>query len=577
VQEEKAFMVGAKERKERDEAIASARGKLDVIVKQIEASKVVLSHRQWDKSVDISALLKRYVQDADVNRIKQQMGHGHIDSTSTDEQAASLNMMKRAYLDCIESYADDAPPDVVDETDNDGIDWRNNSVLNPSAINNNADEFDFARNREETFEILRHMLKHLLHMTKKGGDASAALSDVSVNTIMSDASYTHDSDDDEGERVAASNQQTNLSAAQLLLQQQKQFTGSNSVFGKAVSSGVVTIEGDLIAKLSSSAAGGTLGASGANVSGAALFALKNAFRILKSDVVAQYMCATTNSVEDGVGMRINNRSVQREIIEAFAAKGATPLHVAAELDHYQVIDILVTECGLDICELDADRRNVLHYACSRGQLETVKHIVEKYFSTAEFLVGLSTSHPIDSEDSDGLTPLAVAVIGGHVSIARYLIDGNNNNASIRANRIKQVDASHSASLLHWSVMSGRLPIVQYLHSECGISIDIKCKIDGCTPIFWAAFSSSLLVCKYLVENGCDLRRVDTCLETVTHYAAASGNIDKIMYFTKILGSSILQEKDDSNNRPGDVAGSAVVADYITGAKKGNIAAKNWQK
>ena len=299
------------------------------------------------------------------------------------------------------------------------------------------------------------------------------------------------------------------------------------------------------------------GATGAGVTGASLFALKSAYRVLKSDPIAQYLCASVGNIEEGVGIRLAGRSVLRSVMEEYINHHITCIHVAAELGHHNVIDALVKECNLNVHDTDVNKRNALHYACRRGHLDTVVYLIEKY------------DIDIDTVDNNKFTAITVAVIGGYVDVTRFLINRAEKGSEKYLARLKQEDGIQKASLLHWSVMSGRLPIVVFLVEELGFSIEQRNSIDKCTPIFWAAFSSSLLVCKYIIDSGANTKRRENASQTIAHYASASGSLLKMRYFVKVLGINSLSDKDDNDHKAYDVAGSVVVAEYIKTAKKNN--------
>nr|XP_036578870.1 uncharacterized protein CTRU02_11124 [Colletotrichum truncatum]KAF6786253.1 hypothetical protein CTRU02_11124 [Colletotrichum truncatum] len=96
--------------------------------------------------------------------------------------------------------------------------------------------------------------------------------------------------------------------------------------------------------------------------------------------------------------------------------GKTPLHIASELGHADIVDILL-DSGAQIDAVDGYRRTSLQYGAEQGH----RGIVEK-------LLGAGA----DSEmvDGNGMTALHIAVCAGHGSVVKLLVR-NGANPNIR--------------------------------------------------------------------------------------------------------------------------------------------------
>lgn len=474
----------------------------------------ILRHRKWAHSYDAEELVKRYVSTEERDRIMPLLG-------GAEEYVAKATA---ALKDMIDDYSEELAADVVDEMDKDGVDWAPTAPM------------------DWTISEIAVMKEHL---------ARPPLPRVATGVLGLEKQPTYDgfdSDDERGETGSVARSHASSSQASLLMKQQ----------AALVKGGLPSVSSAMPGKPSSAVLnrlGGIAGSSGSGaLSGAALYALKTSCRFLKSNVPAQYLCASVGHVEQSVGMHLAGHGIDKQTLTRYLDEQISPVHVAAELGHHEIVNILVEECGCDLNAVDKCQRTVLHYACKRGKLATVKVLVGDHGAD------------VDATDEDGLTPLTYAVIGGYLSVTKYLVELEEQGTDTWINRLKQVDQRVQGSLLHWSTLSGKLPIVQYLVSHCGFSLEQKTKVDQVTPVFWAAFAGSMQVLEYLISSGSNVKRRDANLQNIMHYAAASGQLDKIYYLSKAVNVP-LADKDDNTDRPQDIACSAVCTEYIRHLKK----------
>ena len=528
---EKDFMNSNKERRERDEMLERARGKLKVIEDEIEEIRgeltlaeeqladkqveqrrletvavggpaAVLSQREFENDYNVVALLDRYVDKGEMDLVRSQLVPRNVGS----EERGCERRMGRQLCAFVETGLDAVPVEVVDESDADGVAWQEEHLnfvedITPvRACDQMTVQFD--ENFPTVASSIRKNKLVVADSVKDSGVLGAG-----VGASKRDL----DSDDEDG---------------------------GHHITGGAVSGAAARHLSPLTKKTS--------------------FALKAAFRVLKGNKNAQYLCAAVGSIEEGVGMTLVGRTMERGQLEGYVVRGISPLHLCAQLGHTEVFNHLLLECALDVHEVDAKEMSVLHHACIRGHLEVAEAIVRVH------------NVDVDIVDSRGFSAVTYAVIGGHLELTRLLIDAARKGSEGYGRRLKQVDYTYKASLLHWAVMSGRLHIVKYFLHECKLSIEQKTGTDGCTPVFWAAYSSSLAVCKYLVESeSANIKRKDAKDQGIGHYAAASANLEKIRFFIVAGGVSILSIADIQTNKAVDVAGNAYAADYIKTIKKAN--------
>ena len=510
----------------------------------------ILRHRKFENLYDVDGLMRKYVKSTDMSRIRTMLKEGHVDLTDEIAVAEAKERMRLGLKDVLDDYLEELVPEVVDELDDDGIDWVDKEMVFVShgGRDKKMSPGNVLKNMVAQYELPKEDEEERIQ------SSIAKLTNLHVNTHMDS-----DDDNDDQEDNRASDKERGYGHAHALKDRSSLTLLRNQhlQYSAVSNNKVLTAEGDLGKKLRKSIVGEEVSAVvGSPVTGAALYALRDAYRVLKTDVIAQYLCASVGNVAEGLGLRLVGRSMQRSQMEQYIANGTTPLHVCAQLGHSNLLEPLVTECGLNIRECDEKGQTVLHYACTRGHMETVMTLVEKH------------QIDIDKADVNGFTALSIAVIGGFTAIARYLIEHAVIGTEAYSKRIKQVDVNQGACLLHWSMMSGRLPIVEYLIHDCGFSVEQKCRVDGSTPIYWAAYCGSLTVCKYLIEKcHVNIKKKGYLNQNLVHYAAASGSIEKVKEFIQRLGPESLSDKDDNNNKPADVAATDSLMEYIRSMKK----------
>ena len=94
----------------------------------------------------------------------------------------------------------------------------------------------------------------------------------------------------------------------------------------------------------------------------------------------------------------------------------TPLHVATEDAHLDVINYLVTEQQVEPLCQDEDGWTPLHLSCENGCLNSVKLLteeIEKYEPMKDLMPSLTTK--------ENSTPLHTAVLNGLLNIVKFFI------------------------------------------------------------------------------------------------------------------------------------------------------------
>ena len=113
-----------------------------------------------------------------------------------------------------------------------------------------------------------------------------------------------------------------------------------------------------------------------------------------------------------------------------------------------------------------EREELLHLACKNGQFLLIKNL-------------LKAKVDIDAFNTEGLSPLHIAVIKGNIEVAKLLI------------------------------------------SE-GASIDLNDSKWGSSPLLYACQNGRTKIVRMLLENGADINAKNDEGSTVIHFAAQSG-------------------------------------------------------
>ena len=98
--------------------------------------------------------------------------------------------------------------------------------------------------------------------------------------------------------------------------------------------------------------------------------------------------------------------------------------------------------------------------------------------------------------------------------------------------------------IHWAIIYGHLPIIDYLFSK-GISVEELCG-KGYTPLITAAQYGQTGICVYLVSHGADLMAVDPDGDTALHWAAYRGQMDTCQYLMNVGVNPLLLDGFNQN-------------------------------
>ncbi|VDN05740.1 unnamed protein product [Thelazia callipaeda] len=272
-------------------------------------------------------------------------------------------------------------------------------------------------------------------------------------------------------------------------------------------------------------------------------------------------------------------------------QGMTAAHMAAYSGYDEILRVLFRN-GVDFQSRDNRLRTVLHYASLSTNMNSVRFLVE------------STSVPLDSQCSEGFTPLHYAVIwgcsrnaeilikrGAHPFMPSYgsnyiplhiaagftegtvpcelLLDVTRNLADqsadgstalhfacehgriartkiLLARRVPvNIFTEHGLTPLHMACRHGHDLIVKHLLAA-GADCNLKTK-TGLTAVHLAAFHGHVSVIRTLYLNGADIEAVDNFGRTALHVATQSASTNSEFMIDYLLTTSISPSKVDHRN------------------------------
>ena len=201
--------------------------------------------------------------------------------------------------------------------------------------------------------------------------------------------------------------------------------------------------------------------------------------------------------------------------------GWTCLHLAAQLDHYDLVQYLVDEHKMDpMCQTKLGS-TPLHFACVGGSTSVVTYLVN----------AMSKYLPIEDvlrcKDDHGRSPLHLAAFCGKLEIIKLLITKFNSDPLMTNDK--------GRIALHYAAKQGHLHIVKFFVEQ------IKCNPshmdkDKWTPLHLAALRGHLDIVKYLtLEQRCDPLCTAKDNDTPLHMAAAiRDQLEVVKFFIETL-------------------------------------------
>ena len=190
-------------------------------------------------------------------------------------------------------------------------------------------------------------------------------------------------------------------------------------------------------------------------------------------------------------------------------KGQTPMHIAAQFGHLNVVQLIHTTTGV-ANPANAIGTTVLHTAAFFGQLEIVQILIKD----------LVNKNPADA---DGWTVLHEAAYAGHLNIVQELMKDLENKNPVAT-------GYHGCTPLNAAAINGHLEVVKFL---CQTIPDITIvDSDGANALHLAAYNSHLEVVKFLADR-IPINIKSKNGNTASDWAKSQGHHSIVKYLTNL--------------------------------------------
>ncbi|XP_046562244.1 ankyrin repeat domain-containing protein 50-like [Haliotis rubra] len=193
-------------------------------------------------------------------------------------------------------------------------------------------------------------------------------------------------------------------------------------------------------------------------------------------------------------------------VNSYGPRKKTPLMVAAEHGHKEVVELLVTH-GADLSLSVKGRDDILHIACNRGQFDVVKYLLSL------------NSVDINSRGYKKRTPVMAAAEHGHKEVVELLVThGADLSLSVKGRD----------DILHIACKSGQFDVVKYLLSLNSVDINRR-GYNKRTPVMTAGERGKKKIVELLVKHGADLSHRAPLGGNILNLACRGGKIEVVKY------------------------------------------------
>ena len=202
----------------------------------------------------------------------------------------------------------------------------------------------------------------------------------------------------------------------------------------------------------------------------------------------------------------------------------TPLHVIAEQDNFEALEILHNSISLTkifkektsfrLCAKDEDNLTPIHLAARVGSAKTLDYMMSKCMGH-----GYPPEVVLSFLDEENSTPLHAAVDGGHFSVVEVLLKHGADPTHTKGDQPPPV---------HMACSQGKVDMVQVMVEHAGKKILHLHNQSGQTPLHRSASGISCThVLTYLVKEGVEVNPIDNQGRTPLTYAIFVGCLSAV--------------------------------------------------
>jgi len=208
----------------------------------------------------------------------------------------------------------------------------------------------------------------------------------------------------------------------------------------------------------------------------------------------------------------------------------TALHFAARMGSREIVDLLFREPGIKINVQDDEGCTPLHIAAEAGHV----NVVERFLGQDPCLIDLT------SQNSNSFTPLDFAIYKGHVAVVKVLLEFTSESDLTRKNNCS------GNTTLHIAAAGGHVEVVQLLLERCS-TLDLEVKnADGNTLLHQATKNGHDKVVQVLLDHAAtefDLDDKNNDENTPLHLAVKEGHVQVV---NVLLGCGLELQLDAIN-------------------------------
>ncbi|CAN0345620.1 unnamed protein product [Ectocarpus sp. 12 AP-2014] len=244
-------------------------------------------------------------------------------------------------------------------------------------------------------------------------------------------------------------------------------------------------------------------------------------------------------------VRVMLASGAKDLLHSTNSDMWTPLMVACDAGSLATVQVLV-ESGADLASFNNENLTALDIAADRKHLlvecylRTEGAVTSDQFWSAADSGDAATitkllrgnGHLVTSVDKDGRTALLRSCIGGHLEVARLLVE---------AGADVDFQDSSGTSPLGVAAVLGNKELTRYLVQIGGARLTLKNKV-GWTPLMQAVVKGDLVMTRYLVDRGAAVNDGSPAGESVLDMARRFSGPELQRYLAAKGGFSSLEVK-----------------------------------